>query len=183
MHLTTECWKDVVGFEGLYQVSNLGKVKTIPSKKRYRPSQSGDRSFQIHFGYCVINLFKDNKSHYKRVHRLVAEAFIPNPNKKPCVNHINGIKTDNRIENLEWCTHSENEIHSYNILGKNLKGIKKSFKNGVNVKCKKVLCVEKNIIFNSIKDAANGLNLQRANITAQIKGKINHTGGFTFKIF
>lgn len=181
MHLNDEYWKPVVGFEGLYEISNKGLVKTIPSKERYRPSQCGIKSHQINFGYCVVGLFKEGKPFYKRVHRLVAEAFIPNPDKKPCVNHKNGIKTDNRVENLEWCTYSENEEHSYKVLGKNIKGIKKTFKNGINEKCKKVLCIENNITYNSIKDAAISLKIHRANITAQINGRLKTTGGYTFE--
>lgn len=181
MHLITECWKPVVGFEGLYEVSNLGRIKSIPSNKKYRPTQSCVKKQQINFGYCVVGLFKDGKPFYKRIHRLVAEAFIDNPKNKPCVNHINGIKTDNNVFNLEWCTYSENEMHSYNVLGKKLIGHKKVFPNGINPKSKSVLCIENNMKFNSLKDAANVLKLHRANIAAQIKGKLKKTGGFTFK--
>mgnify|MGYP006921321196 CR=1 FL=1 len=182
MQLTTECWKPIVDFEGLYEVSNLGNVKTIASNTRYRPNQSGIKLKQLsRYGYYTVGLFKDNKPFYKRVCRLVAMAFIENPNCKPCVNHINGVKHDDNVNNLEWVTYSENEQHSYNVLGKNLKGIKKTFKNGVNPKRKKVMCIEKNIIFDSVKDAANSLGLYRANIASQINGKIKKTGGFSFK--
>lgn len=180
MHSTTECWKPVIGFYGLYEVSNEGRIRSIPSNEKYRPTQSKILKYQISFGYLVVNLFKKGKSHYKRVHRIVAEAFITNPHNKPCVNHKNGIKQDNRLENLEWVTYSENEIHSYKKLGKNIKGNKKVFKNGINPKRKKVICIEKNIVFNSVKEAANSLKLHRANIAAQINGRLITTGGFTF---
>lgn len=68
-------------------------------------------------GYFQCHMNSKSKNRYPRVHRLIAQAFIPNPNNLPVVNHINGIKTDNRIENLEWCTHSENSLHSVHVIG------------------------------------------------------------------
>ena len=91
-----EIWKDVVGYEGLYQVSNLGIVRNYKTLKEVK-------TCQWHKGYERANLFKDNQRKGYYVHRLVAQAFIPNPKNLPIVNHKNEISTDNRVENLEWC--------------------------------------------------------------------------------
>lgn len=96
-----EIWKDVVGFEGLYQVSNLGNIRN-----RFMRRISKNRMKWN--GYLEAVLCKDNKIYYFRIHRLVAEAFIPNPNNYPVINHINSNRSDNRVENLEWTTQKHN---------------------------------------------------------------------------
>ena len=102
-----EIWKDIEGFEGLYQVSNLGNVKSlvdsngVSREKIRKPSICSN-------GYLQVILYKNKTIKHFSVHRLVAIAFIPNPNNLPCVNHIDECKTNNVASNLEWCTHKEN---------------------------------------------------------------------------
>jgi len=108
-----EIWKDIAGYEGLYQVSNLGRVMSFKKK-----SNSLLLSPSCSRGYLAVNLYINGNVKNPSIHRLVAIAFIPNPLNKPCVNHIDGNKLNNKLSNLEWCTYSENELHSIHVLGK-----------------------------------------------------------------
>lgn len=100
----TEIWKDIKGYEGLYEISNYGEVWSV-RKQMSLTKKKGSR------GYHHISLYKNKKQKQFTIHRLVATHFIDNPFKKPCVNHIDENKTNNHHSNLEWCTHKENLNH------------------------------------------------------------------------
>lgn len=105
-----EIWKDVVGFEGLYKVSNTGKLKSLDRKDSLGHNIRGKQisTKKNNRGYVQVHLTKDGKCHMKLMHRLVAEAFIENKNNLPQVNHKDEDKDNNTVENLEWCTNLYN---------------------------------------------------------------------------
>ena len=102
-NLDGEIWKDAVGYEGLYEVSNLGRIKSLidnhgnSREKIIKPIKNTN-------GYFIVNLSKDKKKHQIKLHRIIALTFIENPNDFPYINHKDENKTNNRVENLEWCT-------------------------------------------------------------------------------
>lgn len=160
-----EIWKDIKGYEGLYQVSNFGRLKN--NKKIMHPSINNK-------GYLQTTLRKNNKKCNKLIHQLVALTFLENPKKLICVNHINGDKIDNRLENLEWCTHKENVQHALKI------GLRRQ---------KRIKCVETNIIYENITECVkffinneqyNERNYKH-NIQDCLRGKSNTAYGYHFK--
>lgn len=110
-----ETWLWVPDYEGLYMVSDLGRVMRAPDNGRR--GHLMNIGITIH-GYEKVCLSKNNERRHHAVHRLVAMAFVPNRDGKPEVNHKNGNRTDNRADNLEWVTRGENELHAYRVLGK-----------------------------------------------------------------
>lgn len=119
-------WKDVKGYEGLYKASTNGDIKSLRkyAGSCFRKERILSNNRLTKDGYCRVALIKNGKTKEYRTHRLIAETFIPNPQNKETVNHINGIKTDNRVENLEWCTREENMKHAYdNNLKLAMKGV------------------------------------------------------------
>lgn len=184
-------WKDIPGFEGLYEVSISGKVKNSITKRLLKNNNRGR--------YYSVTLYKNHKPHQLSVHRIVALTFIPNPENKPMVNHKNGNRYDNNIVNLEWCTQSENEKHKYEVLGyiNHFKGKKHSevskqkmrewFKNnlrlGAKAPChKSIRCIETNKCYETIREACRELGLQESNVSKVLKGQRKTTGGYSFEI-
>lgn len=120
LDLPGEVWKDIAGYEGLYQISNTGRVKSLertrnmnlPSCKKPAPVHERILTFGKSLGYRSVILAKDGINRHFRVHKLVALAFIPNPENKPQINHKDGDKHNNFVENLEWATPKENQQHA-----------------------------------------------------------------------
>lgn len=102
--LEGEIWKDVVGYEGLYMISSLGRCLSLSTQKLKSSRQVGK-------GYMAFNLWKNNVGRNEYVHRALANAFIPNPNNLPQVDHINAVRDDNRLENLRWVSVSDNHLN------------------------------------------------------------------------
>ena len=121
-------------------------------------------------GYNIVNLWKNKKKKTIKVHRLVAEAFIPNLDNKPYINHKNAIRNDNTIQNLEWCTQKENILHAYKIGSRQTKRIQQ-------------YDLKNDLIRNwsSIKDASQNLKISNGHICSCCKGKRKSAGGFIWK--
>lgn len=113
----TKCWKDIAGYEGLYSVSSAGKIYSRKSEKFMSPKTDKD-------GYQVVTLVKDGKMRSFYVHRLVAQAFIPNPENKPTVNHLDENKSNNKKSNLQWATISEQVTYGKGAINRNKRKFK-----------------------------------------------------------
>ena len=108
-----ECWKDIEGYEGAYQVSNLGRVKSLERRDSRGHLRNGKilKTQKISHGYLMLGLYKDGIEKKMLVHRIVAETFIPNTKNLRDVNHMDEIKTNNAVSNLEWCDRSYNCLY------------------------------------------------------------------------
>lgn len=174
--MDNEIWKDIKGFEGLYQVSNLGRVKSVehivndPLNGTRTVKERILSSEKMKCGYLRTALSKDSKMKKVLTHRLVAETFIPNSQNKPQVNHIDGNKKNNAVSNLEWCNNSENILHADKT---GLRDMKKLYK-----RCR---CIETGEIFESIKAAGKFVGMTPTQISSACKGKRNTVKGFHFE--
>lgn len=183
-----EIWEKVKGFEKFYEISNLGNVRSLDRvtivtnrgvsfKKKFKGIKL--KTGLDTYGYPSLGLSFDGDRKTVLVHRLVADAFIPNTENKKEVNHINGIKTDNRAENLEWVTASENTRHAFKM------GLAKVLKGAENKRTKSISQFTKDGIW--VKDWKGGgaelLNagFDNSNILKTIKGKFKHAYGFIWK--
>ena len=152
-----------------YSVSNLGFVRNDETGKLLTPTLSQS-------GYLRLMLTPGRAN--KNVHRLVAAAFIPNPENKPYVNHINGDKTDNRVKNLEWCTPSENMRHARIFLNWKPTILPKTQAASISACSKAVLCVESGIVYQSQHEAARKTGISQQLISRCVLGKRHTAGGF-----
>ena len=166
--------KDIIGYEGLYAITSCGKVWSYRSQKFLKPSMSKD-------GYLRAGLHKDGKLRTIEIHRLVAEAYIPNPEGKPQVNHIDEIKTHNYINNLEWVSAKENVNHGT----RTQRASETRKRNNIKLERsgKKVYCVELDKVFNSQRAAADELGLDQGSISKCCNGKLKTCGKLHFKFY
>jgi len=180
-----ENWKPIKNYEGLYEVSDTGCVKSldrkvtdkngviIPIKSRILANSKSKVTKKHPIERYTVELWKNNKRKRSLIHRLVAEAFLPNPLGKPQINHIDGNPKNNNVSNLEWVTNSENVKHAYAnglIKSKNMKPIV-----GTN------LITGKTIYFKSVADAARHFNVTEGAIKAPLKGYGRSKNGIGYK--
>ena len=179
-----EIWKDISGYEGLYQVSNLGRVKHL-SFSRPNPLTGGISIMKerilapqlTKLGYYAVTLYKNGKLHRKFIHTLVAKAFISNPDNLPIINHKDENKLNNKPENLEWCTPKYN--NSYGTRNQRISATK--LNNTYNTK--PVKCIETNIIYASVREAERQTGIPNTHISAVCIKKPHHktAGGYHWK--
>lgn len=175
-----EIWKDVVGYEGLYQVSSFGRVKSL---RKTRELGIASRTFPEkilkplpNLKYFRVALSKGvGKFNHYMIHRLVAMAFLDNKESLPQVNHIDGSGSNNHVDNLEWCTSSQNILHKFRVLGyKQGKGINDS-------QSKKCICIKPSgeiIEYGSIREAERLSGVNRVVISKCLRGVYQKGGGY-----
>lgn len=175
MEETQEIWKPIKGYEGLYEVSNLGRVKSIQRPSLYRGKYTRiikERILKPNLkkeGYLDVHLRDRGRDHFFKIHRLVAIAFIPNPDNLPQINHIDENKLNNRVENLEWCTaHYNGNYGTINL--------RRSLSSG-----KPVRCIETGAIFHSLQAAAKAYGLHEENVCQVCRGLRKQVKGYHFE--
>lgn len=185
--MLNEVWKAIPGFEGRYEVSDKGRIRTCSNGRWGNRQSCRIMSLKVNtVGYFCVNLYKPfsgGKSTCQMVHRLVAEAFIPNPENKPQVNHIDGNKLNNKVENLEWVTASENKYHAVRT------GLQKPSKKQKEITIQRcsipvvVFDADMNEVgrFGSAKDAARATGADHSAVTKCCRGKLKTTKGFYYK--
>lgn len=179
-----EKWRDIQGYEGLYQVSESGGVKRLSHIAEYKDGAKHhyeERTLSPVLqatGYLTVTLCRGGEQRPVGVHRLVAETFIPNPDNKPQVNHIDGCKTNNKASNLEWCTAKENSDHAWRL---GLSKITDKHKTPAGKNAKPIECLETGEIFKSAREAERRLGISNQNISKVLKGKRSKAGGYSFR--
>jgi len=164
-----EEWKDIPGYEGIYRISNFGRVKSLNYNKTGKEKLLTPKKS---FVYDVVCLCFKGKHKYEFIHRLVAKTFIPNIQKKPQVNHKNGDKRDNNVENLEWVTPSENVKHSVRELKHNPRTWSST----------PVRCVETGEVFETQSEAAKAYHTSQGAIGNSARRKSGRAGGMHWEL-
>ena len=186
-----EIWKDVDGWEGFYQISNFGQVRSLDRVISYTANSSNCsklfkgrilKQYIDEDGYCRISFIRRGHQKVYGVHRLVAEAFILNPENKPTVNHKDGNKSNNNVSNLEWATYKEQNDHAVKIGLRSKETSYPAVSASLKVTRKPVICVETGEIFESQSDAERKLNLCSTSVWYSIcTGKCAHNSHYHFK--
>lgn len=158
--------KDIKGYEGIYAITSCGRVWSYKRGKFLKPRPDKD-------GYLRVNLCLNYKQKTVFIHRLVAEAYLPNPDNLPEVNHKDEIKTHNWINNLEWCT----RLYNINYGTK----VERMLKTRAKTRGKKIICVETGEIFNSQKEAAEKYGISQGNLSRACRGIIQTCGGYHWR--
>lgn len=179
-----EIWKDIDGYEGYYQVSNMGRVKSLARfKQNHTKFQKIEEAIKKQTikdnGYYIVSLYKNNVGEQKYIHRLVAEAFIDNPDCLPQVNHKDENKSNNCVENLEWC----NNKYNNNYGTKRERQVETLLNNG-KLCARVVKCdLDGNVIayYRSMREAERENGLSNGSISAYFRYNRKQTGGYTWK--